>query len=615
MLCVLTVVAVNTSSVGAATIPEGFDKSVIGARGWALYSFSGTTSDQKKITLSPGDGFIIKAITSNNMWSVAYKDKTITVTPSACMVNMADIFNDMSKVEKNARSTTQGVYFHITNNYSNIYTYLDKNTLTPKKLLPNQRLYSWNTQFVPIYYNTALKIGKAKAYLSKNYPDSRFDFYDTFRPNDVSVKLSGAFNKVVPGGEWELLPQTSPLYKRWLLAYGPSYHNVGLAVDVTLRKANGNEYGTSSSPATYSPMHALYGKAVSSWSLSEGVSEVNGAAGTCIGKIKYKVAKDKTVTEIMRECFAYGNMGTLASEWWHYQDNESKNNGTFADKTGFSTGSNTTVSSKTPKTLVNPGSLVSVTMTNKGYLIEWDDLNVHGYRIMRKVNSGSWKKIADVDGSTISYVDESFTSVNGDKCVYTVVCLDEQNKTVSDYQSSKSVDLGSPVMLPVKQEGNTLKVCWNPVSGAAGYRVYVKKNDAAKWTRLPDVTEPVAVYSLSNDDVAGDNFVFTARSYGTDGKNLSGYRNVTDSDANITLKDIYALLGDTSGDEEIDVVDSGIIQRESSGISKANNPWYRIVGDINNDDVVDVVDATFIQRYIAEIKCIYPIGQPIIVNC
>lgn len=606
--CLLSFTAIRTTPISAATTQEGFDKPIIGARGWALYSITATTTSGS-VTLKPGDGFIILSVTSNNKWSVAYKDKTVTVDPAACLINMPDIFNDMSKVDPDKKSINNGMYFNITNNSANIYTYLTKD-LNVAKLLPDQRLYDWNTQFVPIYYKTAIKIGKAKSYLSKNYPNTRFKFYDTFRPNGVSTKLSNVFNKVVPGGEWDsTLPQTKPLYKRWLLAYAPSYHNVGLAVDVTLCDLNGNEFGTEDAPATYSPMHALYGKAVSSWSLSQGVKEYNSAVGNCTGKISYKVSNNKTVTEIMRESYSYGNMGTLASEWWHFQDNESSKNTTFGNGTGFSTRNNSTVANKTPKTLVNPGSIVSASVTNNGYLIKWDDLNVPGYRIFRKVDGGEWIRIATISGATTSYLDKENKSPIGSTCYYTVRCIDENDNYISDFQSSNPIAIGVPIMISAKLNGCSVNVKWSAIKGATGYRLYVKKNGSS-WIRLPDTTKAEGEYKLSEDDKSGDNFVFTARSYNDSG-DLSSFQTEEQSKACITLNSLSTLCGDANGDGVVDVLDTVVIKRVLAEINTAKSTWYNIAADVTSDGEVDSIDATFIARYISLINTPYPIGTTI----
>ena len=481
MLLVLTVIvslvaitaAPEASSSNAK--PTGFDRPILGARGWALCQVTYTKADGITGKMKPGDGFVIQS-ENGAKWIVYYKGVRVTVPHAYCMINMKDVFNDMDMVVSAEKRTTQGVYFNITNNSENIYEYLNKSGKPTRLVADKKRLYNWSQQFVPITYATAKRIGTAKNYLWKTYGNNiRFKFYDTFRPVSVSALLRERYNKVVPGGDSNTgLAQTKPLSKRWLLSYTPSSHNIGVAIDVTLCNAKGNEWTS----GTYSKMHALYGKALSTWSLSKGKGEYNAAVGWTTGKITKKIAKQKTVTEIMRECFTKAGMTTLASEWWHYQDDNTKN--TVAKATGFvkTSAAIKTVQSKTPSTLKNPFSPPSVTAIKRqsGIEVKWNNQGAYQYRIYRKVNGSGWKAIANVGAGTIRYVDSNI-SVRNTYC-YTVRCVGNDGKTlVSSYDT-----VGATVSIPSPTEPETVSATINPTEAEDDSTI---EHETANPTQVP----------------------------------------------------------------------------------------------------------------------------------
>ena len=70
-----------------------------------------------------------------------------------------------------------------------------------------------------------------------------------------------------------------------------------------------------------------------------------------------------------------------------------------------------------------------------------------------------------------------------------------------------------------------------------------------------------------------------------------------------------AILGDTNGNGEIEVIDATMIQRYRVGLDSGNysDVWMR--GDVNGDGQIDVVDSTYILRYLAEMDTPYKIGE------
>ena len=443
LVCCVSVFAVTpvTSAAAASNVKIGrnFDRSIVGARGWALIPIDTHDSDGNAVRLNAGDGFIIKSAyqTENHVdkWKVMWKNCTVYVRCEDCMINLADVFVDLSKAS-NVTKDTQGVYFNITNNSKNIYEYLEadpkkgnivvngqKFTSTP--LLPDVRLYDWNKQFVPVYYPTARRIAYAKNYLFANHRNYRLKFYDTFRPVKVSDRLRRALDKVYKNNP----AQFAPLSKGWLIAQNMSSHNYGTAIDVTLCSVHGKEDST----WTYSKMHALYGNALSTYSLAQTEEEENKAVyGMVRGRIKLSKGQTKTITMMMRDAFGSAGMSILASEWWHYQDNKTD----VREKAGTSIKNN-----KLPSTLSDPGSLTSATKSkdNKTVVVSWKNTGAVKYRVFRKIGSDSWAKLADVNSNVTSYTDAK--AVAGKTYYYTVRSLDKHGNYCSDYHSSNAIKI------------------------------------------------------------------------------------------------------------------------------------------------------------------------------
>ena len=144
------------------------------------------------------------------------------------------------------------------------------------------------------------------------------------------------------------------------------------------------------------------------------------------------------------------------------------------------------------------------------------------YRIFRKVEGGSWKKLADV--STTSYTDTTGTA--GKTYSYAVRCLDSDGTTLlSKFDATKAAQLVFPSKSPVSPKptlskvSTGIKVQWTAVTGAAKYRIFKKTGDGS-WKKLTDTT------SLSYTDTkctAGTEYSYAVRCLDADGNLISKF--------------------------------------------------------------------------------------------
>ena len=84
-------------------------------------------------------------------------------------------------------------------------------------------------------------------------------------------------------------------------------------------------------------------------------------------------------------------------------------------------------------------------------------------------------------------------------------------------------DLAAPTLTGATASGNGIKVTWNAVSGAAGYRIY-RKTGSASWGKLVDVG---AVTSYTDTSAAaGTTYTYTVRCLNSSNTVVSGYDSV-----------------------------------------------------------------------------------------
>ena len=178
-----------------------------------------------------------------------------------------------------------------------------------------------------------------------------------------------------------------------------------------------------------------------------------------------------------------------------------------------------------PEQLATP-QITGFESTAQGVEIRWKDIpGAYGYRVFYKGANG-WKGMGNV--TTNSYLDTDVT--NGHTYTYTVRCVDENGSFVSDYNNSgrtytynyqsAPAQLATPQITGFESTAQGVKIKWNAVAGAYGYRVFYK--GASGWKGMGNVT---ANSYLDTDVRNGGTYTYTVRCIDADGSFVSGYNN------------------------------------------------------------------------------------------
>lgn len=174
-----------------------------------------------------------------------------------------------------------------------------------------------------------------------------------------------------------------------------------------------------------------------------------------------------------------------------------------------------------------PSNLQTKAINYKTIQISWSSVdNADGYIVYRRTETGSWKKIAD-QVTDISYKDQK--AVTGRVYYYTVRAYSYTwgGKTVSSY--NKDGVIGKATLGKVKiataasENYNTIRVTWNKVFGANGYRVYRSTSKNGKYTSIGSTAKNSAVTFLDKKAVTGTTYYYKVRAYrNVNGKKVYG---------------------------------------------------------------------------------------------
>lgn len=151
-----------------------------------------------------------------------------------------------------------------------------------------------------------------------------------------------------------------------------------------------------------------------------------------------------------------------------------------------------------------------------------------GYRVYRKVPGGTFKAIANVEGqSAVAYKDTS--AVTGVTYLYTVRAI---------YTLAGKTNLGSYVKSGIQGKAvpqqtvltkaqswgyNALKVSWEKVNGADGYRVYRIDLSTGKYKYVTQVANGSTTSYVNSGLTSGETYTYKVRAYRTvDGEKVFG---------------------------------------------------------------------------------------------
>ncbi len=160
------------------------------------------------------------------------------------------------------------------------------------------------------------------------------------------------------------------------------------------------------------------------------------------------------------------------------------------------------------------------------------------YRVYRKLSTDkSWVILADVSGSTLSYLDKKVSS--NTKVSYTVRALN--GKSASAYKGVTFTYYAAPT-LTLKNTGSAINLSWKAVAGAKSYYVYRKGPGETKWTKISTVTKT----SFNDKNVKnGKVYTYTIRTY--TGKVVSGYNTKGWSIKRLAAPKLVSIANSASG--------------------------------------------------------------------
>lgn len=169
-----------------------------------------------------------------------------------------------------------------------------------------------------------------------------------------------------------------------------------------------------------------------------------------------------------------------------------------------------------------PADLQTKAINYKTVQISWSSVdNADGYMVYRRTADSGWKKIAS-RVTDISYKDQK--AVTGTTYYYTVKAYSYAwgEMTVSSYDKdgvAGKARLGKVKIATANSESySTIRVTWNKVSGANGYRVYCSTSKDGKYAAIGSTAKNSAVTFLDKKAVTGKTYYYKVRAY----RNVSG---------------------------------------------------------------------------------------------
>lgn len=169
-----------------------------------------------------------------------------------------------------------------------------------------------------------------------------------------------------------------------------------------------------------------------------------------------------------------------------------------------------------------PADLQTKAINYKTVQISWSSVdNADGYMVYRRTADSGWKKIAS-QVTDISYKDQK--AVTGTTYYYTVKAYSYAwgEMTVSSYDKdgvAGKARLGKVKIATANSESySTIRVTWNKVSGANGYKVYRSTSKDGKYAAIGSTAKNSAVTFLDKKAVTGKTYYYKVRAY----RNVSG---------------------------------------------------------------------------------------------
>ncbi len=237
----------------------------------------------------------------NGMFGVMLDGNLCYIDSNYCMINLVELVGDLCS-------------YDITNSYASLYMVHEYEIPEVTDVVTagyNYVRMASGEFLVPLLYPTSHKLlAAAQDAVSRGY---RLKIYDAYRPNRATIEIYDLTEKILedpipeepftdkkvtdlPKVEedeeitYELLMTNDTWALGSFLAKGGSLHNLGIALDLTLEDMKGNELKMQTS------MHDL------SW---------------------YSIpSRNNANARLLAEIMTGADLVGIASEWWHFQDNE-----------------------------------------------------------------------------------------------------------------------------------------------------------------------------------------------------------------------------------------------------------------------------------------------------
>ncbi len=162
----------------------------------------------------------------------------------------------------------------------------------------------------------------------------------------------------------------------------------------------------------------------------------------------------------------------------------------------------------------------SATNTENGVKVVWKPVSkCTGYKVYRKTENGSYKRIATIKGATKSYYTDK-KAKSGIKYIYKVVAY--SGDYTSYYTEASRYYLENPTLSSVKSSKKGVTAKWETVSGASGYYVY-RKEGSGKYKKLTTVKGGTKYSYLDKSAKKGKTYTYKVKAYYS--KTTSAYSN------------------------------------------------------------------------------------------
>lgn len=234
--------------------------------------------------------------------TVLYNGQSYQIDPSNLLVNMPDILSD-------AVYDIQYAYAAPSRSGGN-----DIPNLTGQALdgyLPkSMNAYLTQEQYaVPCAYGTAMKLVKASGTLQQNH-GYHIVFWDIYRPYRASRQISDAFIQAYNSNA-AIQASADNWGVSWYAADGVSGHNYATDVDVTVVDANGNIIPMPSAFDAFDETAHLTAFPMNSGDIT-------------VDSYRSEI-KSNQACIALHDAMKQAGFSELASEWWHFSDDETEN--------------------------------------------------------------------------------------------------------------------------------------------------------------------------------------------------------------------------------------------------------------------------------------------------